>query len=1063
MRTKRLTYGLRLSITLLAIFCVWLYGATSATPVYAANYPVSTFAELTAAITNANASPEDDIITFNGDIVLSGNLPLIRSNIVFEGNHHAVSGNHQYRVFFVGRYDSAPTVTFRNLTIQNGKAQGGSGQGGGAGLGGGLFVYTGTVTIENVTFANNNATGGDHSSDPFISGGGGMGGNGGIRGLSGSGGGGGGGLWAGANGGAGASSGTGGTGGTAGDFGGGGGGAYDGGNGGGAYGGLGSTGTAGGGGGLNGGNSSSSTGGYGGCGGGGGGGGLGGGTQRGGNGGFGGGGGGSPNYSGGCAAGGSGGFGGGGGSGSNGGFGGGSGAYPYSTGGGGAGLGGGVFVRAGALTLKNVTFNSNSANHGISESNGKGKGGGLFLCTSSIAAECHASVTAASCGAVFSGNTAQDDEGTATDNDNIYGDLGSAADPCADSIQVVIAKSVVPTGVVPYHSVVTYTVVLANHGTLDDPAVVFTDTLPAAVNFVSWIISPTPTLRVGNALTWTGMLTAGEALTWTFRAAHIGAPAETVTNTAYFSGSQQTGAQAAVFLAGCDDPLTVQNTHDSGPCSLRAAIAAAQPGDVIGFASSLAGQTITLGSPLEIPKHLMIDGSGLTPPIMLNGHFAVSVLLVNNNARVALSGLTIAQGLQAGVEIAAGAEVTLTHSAVISNNTGLRNNGQLTVLDSIVSQNWSSGIYNAGVATVIRSTVSGNLATEGGGLYNQGNVTVKDSLFSGNSANSLGGGIYNAGAAAIQNSTFSGNSATNSGGGGILNTNALTLTHCTLSHNSAPLGGGVANGGTLNYGNTIIANSTGGDCANGSAIISNGHNLVEDGSCAGTPLDPQLGPLALYGGRTKTHALLTGSPALNTGDNASCSTTDQRGKPRPANLTCDIGAFERQPADVDGVAVMFSGETPVGGNTGVSVTVTGGNPVIITGYKRAEFPGLSHNAGEFPILWTVTASSGPFTLTLKLCYTGAELAAAGVTNESSLHAYRWNETLWAWEDRGGVVDTTRNCVTVAGVTELSVWTLSGDANAPTAVALRGFARHSYAWLLLIPAAGALYVWRRKRH
>jgi hypothetical protein len=68
--------------------------------------------------------------------------------------------------------------------------------------------------------------------------------------------------------------------------------------------------------------------------------------------------------------------------------------------------------------------------------------------------------------------------------------------------------------------------------------------------------------------------------------------------------------------------------------------------------------------------------------------------------------------------------------------------------------------------------------------------------------------------------------------------------------------------------------------------------------------DPLLGPLADNGGRTQTHALLFGSPAIDAGDPGGCRdnlgallSTDQRGLHRPANggvngLRCDIGAFE---------------------------------------------------------------------------------------------------------------------------------------------------------------------------
>ena len=60
--------------------------------------------------------------------------------------------------------------------------------------------------------------------------------------------------------------------------------------------------------------------------------------------------------------------------------------------------------------------------------------------------------------------------------------------------------------------------------------------------------------------------------------------------------------------------LTVTNALDTGAAgdgSLRGEIAAAQSGDVINFASSLAGQTITLANgELPITRSLDIEGPG---------------------------------------------------------------------------------------------------------------------------------------------------------------------------------------------------------------------------------------------------------------------------------------------------------------------------------------------------------------------------------------------------------------------------------------------------------------------
>ena len=56
--------------------------------------------------------------------------------------------------------------------------------------------------------------------------------------------------------------------------------------------------------------------------------------------------------------------------------------------------------------------------------------------------------------------------------------------------------------------------------------------------------------------------------------------------------------------------------------------------------------------------------------------------------------------------------------------------------------------------------------------------------------------------------------------------------------------------------------------------------------------EPLLGALADNGGPTLTHALLTGSPAIDAGNDAACPATDQRGVTRPQGAHCDIGSYE---------------------------------------------------------------------------------------------------------------------------------------------------------------------------
>jgi hypothetical protein len=75
-------------------------------------------------------------------------------------------------------------------------------------------------------------------------------------------------------------------------------------------------------------------------------------------------------------------------------------------------------------------------------------------------------------------------------------------------------------------------------------------------------------------------------------------------------------------------------------------------------------------------------------------------------------------------------------------------------------------------------------------------------------------------------------------------------------------------------------------------------SVVQDGCPDGSTCthilstDPLLGTLGNYGGFTQTIPLLAGSSAINTGNNAVCPATDQRGVARPQNAHCDIGSFE---------------------------------------------------------------------------------------------------------------------------------------------------------------------------
>ncbi|MBD3881189.1 DUF4347 domain-containing protein [Phormidium tenue FACHB-886] len=129
------------------------------------NFNVSNYEQLRGAITTATVTPGDDVINLTGNIDLTGELPIISSNITFVGNSATVNGVNAFRVF---RVDGG-IVNFLNLTIANGRAAGTPGTDGGnqaggvggVGQGGGLLVNGGAVTIVNSNFSNNQAVGGD--------------------------------------------------------------------------------------------------------------------------------------------------------------------------------------------------------------------------------------------------------------------------------------------------------------------------------------------------------------------------------------------------------------------------------------------------------------------------------------------------------------------------------------------------------------------------------------------------------------------------------------------------------------------------------------------------------------------------------------------------------------------------------------------------------------------------------------------------------------------------------------------------------------------------------------
>jgi hypothetical protein len=280
--------------------------------------------------------------------------------------------------------------------------------------------------------------------------------------------------------------------------------------------------------------------------------------------------------------------------------------------------------------------------------------------------------------------------------------------------------------------------------------------------------------------------------------------------------------------------LTVTNTLDSGPGSLRAEIAAAQPGDTIVFSPKLFNihngktTTITLTSgELDLNKNLTIQGPG-AGLLAVNGDRKGVVFQVE--AQVALSGLTITGGGSVANSLGGGIEnsgtLTVSDCTITQNGTpnggggGIENSGTLTVSDCTISQNGTNngggGIGNSGTLTVSDCTITQNVADSGGGIYNSGTLTLRDSTLSANCAQGLGytalqggGGIYNSsGTLTASGCTLYDNQSYYDGGGVVMMSGTANLTNCTLCNNVA-LGsnaddGNGGGGGIILFGQTTV-------------------------------------------------------------------------------------------------------------------------------------------------------------------------------------------------------------------------------------------------------------------
>ncbi|MGA3038295.1 MAG: choice-of-anchor Q domain-containing protein [Vulcanimicrobiaceae bacterium] len=308
----------------------------------------------------------------------------------------------------------------------------------------------------------------------------------------------------------------------------------------------------------------------------------------------------------------------------------------------------------------------------------------------------------------------------------------------------------------------------------------------------------------------------------------------------------------------------VSTTADSGTGSLRAAIAAANPGDTISFAPSLSG-TITLTSgAITLAQNITVSGPGAST-ITVSGNNASNIFTVNSGVTATISGLMLANG--AGAACAGNSSDTCGGA--------IQNEGTLTVNNATFTNNTASpaafgeggAIYNDTGATlsVTNSTFSGNKAQFGGAIGSESpNATIAGSTFTSNTAQggqddypfTYGGAVYSDDDMTITGSTFSTNLAT---GGGSSNFGAaiaeddctnsgLTLTGSTLKSNQS---GVPANGDASGNGGAVYDDSGCTMQLTSDAFTSNVASGTSD-SYGGAVEADSYSSIALLGGNTFT-------------------------------------------------------------------------------------------------------------------------------------------------------------------------------------------------------------------
>lgn len=458
---------------------------------------------------------------------------------------------------------------------------------------------------------------------------------------------------------------------------------------------------------------------------------------------------------------------------------------------------------------------------------------------------------------------------------------------------------------------------------------------------------------------------------------------------------------------------------------------------------------------------IALDNAENTTP----GKFGVSIVdsTISNN---------ISSGGGGGLALSQSASLVNLATVSISGST-IENNQANGKTGGILGGGLSFAKYGLNI-TIEKSQINNNFAYEGGGgIQLQGDADTVSMTFIPSSMT-------------IRNSTIAYNSTGNTSAGrgaGIgafnfdkNNNNSITIQNSTIAFNKSAFNSGTPNasagglyvsGGTVAlgaavkiessifYGNTYKNGSTlsdifgpvkGIDASNSLISVTNSPSAIvfntDSANLKGTlvaPADPLIDTVLSFNGATttKTLALLTGSPCINTGSNPALLTTDQRGVgfARNAKGGVDMGAFEIQaPSNPPQVSTITINDNDPQRSLVKSIKVSFTEAVTFPSGIASAFDVFRYDKG--PTTGSVSLTFNQVGSDVTITFTTG--GAVGVDPGNSLQDGKYRLTIIAdkVQGTGGFLDGNKN-MTYDGVpadnVQQNFFRLFGDGNGDGAV------------------------------